>query len=315
LHVHHTGDFIDQRFRLIRPLGTRRGAEWWEAEREVDGRAVSLKLWRGGITGDADAEQQVVPQSRAAIRIGHRTAIQVLDAGVTPDGEAFLVTEPLRGEMLVDMIARLGALKPSEACWIAIELLGGLEAAHAAGMAHGSLAPSTVLLGRDHDGAVVVKILDFGLDATADPADDIRAAGSILREMLAGGPAPSPDLARIADQAITGRISNARQLADLLAPFAAPPTCPSLPVRDSLLPLLSPEARRSRAMARIEKAVLGDAQPEDRCEIPRPPRTPEHFASQHHPRLLTSAVSTGWTAGLLAAGITAGLLLGRLLHL
>jgi serine/threonine protein kinase len=330
--VHRIGDIIDERYQLIRPLGIRQHAEWWEAEHQVVGRRVTLKLLHGDLADDPEVQQRLALESRAASEIRHPTAIEVFDVGVATDGEAFLVTEPLRGEMLSDIIARAGSLTPGDACRVAIEILGGLEAAHAAGIAHGSLTPSTVILRRDEDGKLVVKILDFGLDTCASaPACDVVAAGAILDQMLSKADALPADLARIVGRARgappTERFADAKELADHLAPFAAPPNQSAIVPRNSLMPFLSPEARRSRAMARIDKAVLGDHERAERSSggsnlvlltpptIPRAPRAPEHFASQNEPRRPTSVASTGWTAGLLAAGVAAGLLLARLLHL
>jgi serine/threonine protein kinase len=334
--VHRIGDIIDERYQLIRPLGIRQGAEWWEAEHEVVGRKVSLELLRGDLADDPDVQRRLIRESRAAAEIGHPTVVDVYDIGATADGEAFLVTERLHGEVLADLIARQGSIDPPVSCRIAMDILGGLGAAHAAGMVHGSLQASKVILRRASDGKLVVKILDFGLDeSAAGPAADIVAVGAILRELLAGQ-AVGSDLGRIVDDAADARIAGATELSDLLAPFAAPPGCSSLAPRDSLIPFLSPEARRSRGMARLEKAVLGDLTPQDRAsgrpnlvlldapasrrplptpKIPRPPIAPEHFASQVERPSLTFAASTGWTAGLLVAGITVGLLLARLLHL
>lgn len=126
-------------------------------------------------------------------------------------------------------------------------------------------------------------------------------------------------------------------MADLVAPFAAPSGCPSLAVRNSLMPLLSPEARRARAMARIEKAVLSaressepasgprsnvgvldagaDDEPPGMPEIPRPPRAPGDFASDNESRVLSSAAAMGLVVAILAAGIALGFVLAALLHL
>src|SRR6185295_19675408 len=71
-------------------------------------------------------------------------------------------------------------------------------------------------------------------------------------------------LARVVDQALgsgAGRgIESAKELATLLAPFAISEKPPSLAPRDTLMPFLSQEARRSRGMARLERAVLGLAE-------------------------------------------------------
>ena len=42
--MHRPGDIIDERYQLTRPLGIRAGAEVWEAEHEVVGRKVTLKI-------------------------------------------------------------------------------------------------------------------------------------------------------------------------------------------------------------------------------------------------------------------------------
>jgi hypothetical protein len=129
-----------------------------------------------------------------------------------------------------------------------------------------------------------------------EPRDDIQAAGAILYDMLTGrvavrqgarvqsnGSVPAPEtaqslvpaipagLARIVDQAMAtgpGRsIGSAREMASLLSPFAVSEQAPSLAPRDTLMPFLSPEARRSRGMARLERAVLGLAEPKEKISV------------------------------------------------
>jgi serine/threonine protein kinase len=129
-----------------------------------------------------------------------------------------------------------------------------------------------------------------------DPRDDIQAVGAILYDMLTGrigvrqgariqgnGSIPAPEtaqalvpaipagLARIVDQAMTtapGRtFGSAREMAGLLSPFAVSEQAPSLAPRDTLMPFLSPEARRSRGMARLERAVLGLSEPKEKTSV------------------------------------------------
>ena len=129
-----------------------------------------------------------------------------------------------------------------------------------------------------------------------DPRDDIQAVGAILYDMLTGrigvrqgariqgnGSIPAPEtaqalvpaipagLARVVDQAMTtgpGRtFGSAREMAGLLSPFAVSEQAPSLAPRDTLMPFLSPEARRSRGMARLERAVLGLSEPKEKTSV------------------------------------------------
>jgi hypothetical protein len=84
-------------------------------------------------------------------------------------------------------------------------------------------------------------------------------------------PAIPAGLARVVDQAMTpgpGRaMGSAREMASLLSPFAVSEQAPSLAPRDTLMPFLSPEARRSRGMARLERAVLGLSEPKEKISV------------------------------------------------
>jgi serine/threonine protein kinase len=225
----------------------------------------------------------------------------VYDVGIGSDGVPYLVTEPIRGETLTDIIARQGALQPEDACDVALQLLGGLQAAHEASLVHGDLTAESVLVQSGRDGELIVKILDFGVavpfespsDAPMsssrvqdlDPLDDLQAVGTMLFEMLTGRagalepmraqegggpseamharalvPAIPAGLARIVDLALSPRarrLGSANEMAELLAPFAVQDRTRALAPRNTLTPFMSPEARRTRGMARLERAVLG----------------------------------------------------------
>jgi eukaryotic-like serine/threonine-protein kinase len=358
--VHKPGDIIDERYLLVKLLGLRGGAEIWEAEHEVVGRKVTLKLFSGDVASDPAVQARLAAESRAAAEIGHPAAVEVFDVGATAAGEAYLVAEPLRGETLRDLVGRRGRLRAPDACHLAREILAGLAAAHQAGIVHGALGPDAVVLRRDPGDRVVLKILDFvlvpspemrselaevgtahmhptsvteraaprigsdppgdaamylapeqALGESEDPRSDLYAVGAMLFEMLTGQAPLRPEretmaqasvpeaLLWIVERAMANapslRFASAQEMADALAPFAAKEASLAMALRDSMMPLLSGEARRSRGMARLERAVLGPApsgranlvvidgarasargpEPEEKApEIPRPPRTP-----------------------------------------
>ena len=140
-HSAHAPDRRHHRRKVSasRPLGVRQGAEMWEAEHQVVGRKVTLKLVTLEVNSDVVARRRLVCEARAAAEIGHASVVEIYDVGVTPEGVAYLVTEPLRGETLADVVARHGAMQPEDACHVMLQVLAGLEAAHAANIVHGDL--------------------------------------------------------------------------------------------------------------------------------------------------------------------------------
>jgi serine/threonine-protein kinase len=76
----------------------------------------------------------------------------------------FLVMELLAGRTLQEALDQDGVLALDRAIGIAVQVLDGLAAAHAAGIVHRDLKPANVFVMRDPDsGGDFVKLLDFGI--------------------------------------------------------------------------------------------------------------------------------------------------------
>ncbi len=178
------GDIIDHRYRLVRMLGCGGMGEVWESQHATLDRPVALKLVR--IAGDMRA--RLLHEARLLASLRHPAIVAVHDAGVTDDGIGYLAMDVLVGESLATRLER-GRLDAREAVVLFIELLGGLEAAHAAGIIHRDLKPDNVLL-VERDGASVPVLIDFGIAVpiTADGIAPDRAGTPIYMapEQLSG---------------------------------------------------------------------------------------------------------------------------------
>jgi serine/threonine-protein kinase len=101
--------------------------------------------------------------------------------------------EFLEGEPLDAYIKRVGALSAAVALGIADQVLNGLAEAHKKGVVHRDLKPSNVFLLREHNGELLVKVIDFGL-ARQEPIALVDAAVALLprtndgASLLAGTP-------------------------------------------------------------------------------------------------------------------------------
>lgn len=159
------GDVIDNKYRIIRVIGEGGMGTVYEGENTRIHRRVAIKLLRTGFAATSDAVQRFEREAQAAGRIGSQHIVEVLDLGVLPDGERYMVMEFLEGEALSDRIAASGGgLSPQVTASLAIQLLEGLRAAHAVGIVHRDLKPENVFVITDKRGRTdFVKIVDFGI--------------------------------------------------------------------------------------------------------------------------------------------------------
>src|SRR6185437_13693841 len=110
----------------------------------------------------------------------------VLDAGEDPaTGAPYMVMEYLEGEDLQHLLKKTGPLRPEVALRIAAQACLGLQKAHEAGVIHRDIKPANLFLARREEGAVLVKLLDFGIakiqyDDAVDPQTALTNTGNVL---------------------------------------------------------------------------------------------------------------------------------------
>lgn len=159
-----TGQVIDGKYRVVKLLGQGGMGAVYLAEHMVIGRRVALKVLLGSVAGNETAVARFEREAQAAGRIGNDHILEVFDFGSLPDGARFMVCEYLDGETLASRLTREGRLTPTALVPLARQLLGGLAAAHQAGVVHRDLKPENVFILKQKTGwADFVKIIDFGI--------------------------------------------------------------------------------------------------------------------------------------------------------
>jgi serine/threonine-protein kinase len=132
------------------------------AQHPVIGRKVAIKLLHAVLARDPDIVARFFNEARAIHMIAHENIVEILDFGQTADGQPYFIMEYLTGESLSDAITR-GAMAPELVEAIAVQMCRALSAAHSKGIVHRDLKPHNVQLVTKADGALQVKILDFGV--------------------------------------------------------------------------------------------------------------------------------------------------------
>lgn len=159
---------ITERYRLEKRISSKDSGSVFRAVDTLSGATVAVKLIN---TGDSEEHREPFEAHVAALRDVHHPALpRILDFGLTTAGSAFLVTEYVPG---VDL-AELAGAPPARVFSLLVQLVDGLEALAARGLAVGNLSAENLRVATGPDGEQI-KIL--GLGRAADQAEDGGASG------------------------------------------------------------------------------------------------------------------------------------------
>jgi serine/threonine-protein kinase len=158
------GQIIAERYRVIARIGEGGMAVVYEVESLPIKKHLALKLVDPKQPQGAEIAARFAREIEAAARIEHPHLALAFDGGTLPSGEAFLITQLVRGESLHARLAR-GPIPWAEAASIASQIAGALAAIHEAGYVHRDLTPSNVLISPGTGGEPHVFVLDLGIAA------------------------------------------------------------------------------------------------------------------------------------------------------
>ena len=144
-------------YRIGRLLGRGGMGEVYEAESLETGRRVALKLLRSRLE-KADDRARFLREGQLAASISHPHTVYIFGSEEI-EGLPVISMELLPGGTLKERVAANGPMPPEEAVAAVLDIIGGLDAAQAAGVLHRDIKPSNCFV--DDDGAV--KVGDFGL--------------------------------------------------------------------------------------------------------------------------------------------------------
>lgn len=169
-------------------LGQGGGGSVWRARRE-DGRfegAVAVKLLHLSMMGRHGAER-FRREGQILARLTHPHIAHLMDAGVTPSGQPYLVLELVHGEP-IDRHCDTARLSIEARLSLFDDVLAAVAHAHTHGVIHRDLKPGNILVTPEGQ----VKLLDFGISKLMDDEAGTAEATEFTRE---GGRALTPEYA------------------------------------------------------------------------------------------------------------------------
>ena len=106
----YTGQVLDDRYRILKLLGTGGMGAVYLGQHVVIGKMVAVKFLHAQFVGNQDLVKRFYREAQTAVAIRHKNIIDVMDVGVSPKNEPYLVMEYLEGESLASMLERTGPI-------------------------------------------------------------------------------------------------------------------------------------------------------------------------------------------------------------
>jgi eukaryotic-like serine/threonine-protein kinase len=166
---------VDNRYRLVRPLGSGGMADVFLAHDSILDRNVALKVMSTRYASDDEFVERFKREAQSAAALSHPNIVSIFDRGASEDGTYYIAMEYLPGGTLKDRIMRKGALPARTAAAVALQIAEALQAAHERGVIHRDIKPHNILITESGD----VKVTDFGI-ARAASSSTMTRTGSIL---------------------------------------------------------------------------------------------------------------------------------------
>ncbi len=150
-------ELIAGRYEVVRQIGSGSGGAVWLAQDSLLGRHVAIKQI-GAFPGESEADtRRAIREARQAAALNHPNVVAVYDV-VEYDEVPWLVMEYVDGPTLASAIRERGPMAQVGVADLGSQLAAALSASHRAGVVHGDIKPSNVLIGQGRP-----KISDFGI--------------------------------------------------------------------------------------------------------------------------------------------------------
>jgi hypothetical protein len=153
-------------YEILGPLGAGGMGQVYRARDVKLDRPVAIKVLRDDCAHDPDWLARFEREARLLATLSHGNIATVHGLGEM-DASRYLVMELVPGQTLAQRLTR-GPLPVEEALAVCKQVAEALEAAHDKGIIHRDLKPTNVMLTPEGK----VKILDFGLAKSAEPATE-----------------------------------------------------------------------------------------------------------------------------------------------
>ena len=188
---------IDKVYRLVERIGVGGMGSVWRAEHVLLKRPCAVKLMAPEFTGGVRFREKFIQEGSVLAGLDHPGIVHCTHAGVSEEGQLYLVMELAAGLTLREILKSEGRLALGPALAIARGILDAAEYAHANRVVHRDLKPENVLVDGWGSNRLRVKVLDFGIAKVVEESADVGRPAGASRTYAGWGTLPymSPEQA------------------------------------------------------------------------------------------------------------------------
>jgi eukaryotic-like serine/threonine-protein kinase len=164
---------VDNRYRILRRIGSGGMADVYSAEDTHLGRQVALKVLHRRFAQDQEFVERFRREASAAAGLQHPNVVGVFDRG-RHDGTYYIAMEHLPGRTLKEIVGEDAPLAQERVVDFGLQILQAAGFAHRHGVIHRDFKPHNVIV----DEQAHAKVTDFGIARAG--ASEMTETGSIM---------------------------------------------------------------------------------------------------------------------------------------
>ncbi len=158
------GRALVDKYRLDALVGIGGMGAVYSAVHLSTGRQIAIKILLPNLViGNPRLLELFDREARVVGKLKHENIVDIIDAGQTTDGVAYIAMEWLEGHTLEEEIQRSGPLSFQRVSEILRQVAAALQESHSQHIIHRDLKPSNIFLVKRGPGREQVKVVDFGI--------------------------------------------------------------------------------------------------------------------------------------------------------
>ena len=147
-----------------------------------------VKVMRPHLAEDEVMQARFLREAKVAIKLRHPNLVQIYDFTVDASGYAYLVMDFIDGLNLQDVIKVLEKPSLGLILEIARQSLDALGYLHRKRIIHRDVSPDNLLVTRDDEGALQIKLIDLGIAKVRGGEDNLTSEGTFLGKVRYSSP-------------------------------------------------------------------------------------------------------------------------------